>query len=227
MRRSPTPRRPTPSRRRAGRRSRRHRAMAVTSAGILLYRLVQQRTEVLIAHMGGPYWAAKDAAAWSIPKGEYDPDAEAALDAALREFAEELGVAAPDGPYAELGTFAYSSGKRVTVFVADGADFVARRSGVRRVRAGVAAAVGAHAVLPRGRPRRVDRDGCRARASREGSASALDALERPREARRTWPSARCVEARRHGCPAAPAPRHVRPRRCRRAGGCSSPARPDR
>jgi predicted NUDIX family NTP pyrophosphohydrolase len=97
--------------------------MPVTSAGVLLYRMVQEAPEVLIAHMGGPYWAAKDDAAWSIPKGEYDPDSEAALDAALREFAEELGVEAPAGPYAELGTFAYSSGKRVTVFVADGADF--------------------------------------------------------------------------------------------------------
>ncbi|MCR2763017.1 NUDIX domain-containing protein [Microbacterium sp. zg.B48] len=95
--------------------------MAVTSAGILLYRLVEGTPQVLIAHMGGPYWASKDAGAWSIPKGEYDADSEAALDAALREFAEELGVPAPDVPYAELGTFPYSSGKRVTVFVADGA----------------------------------------------------------------------------------------------------------
>jgi predicted NUDIX family NTP pyrophosphohydrolase len=97
--------------------------MAVTSAGVLLYRLVEGTPEVLIAHMGGPYWAAKETGAWSIPKGEYDPDTETALDAALREFAEELGVDAPDGPYAELGTYAYSSGKRVTVFVADGAGF--------------------------------------------------------------------------------------------------------
>jgi predicted NUDIX family NTP pyrophosphohydrolase len=96
--------------------------MAVTSAGILLYRLTPE-PEVLIAHMGGPYWAGKDAAAWSIPKGEYDPDSETALDAALREFGEELGLAAPEVPYAELGTFAYSSGKRVTVFVADGTGF--------------------------------------------------------------------------------------------------------
>ncbi|HWM16465.1 MAG TPA: NUDIX domain-containing protein [Microbacterium sp.] len=93
--------------------------MAVTSAGILLYRLTPE-PEVLIAHMGGPYWTGKDAAAWSIPKGEYDPGSEAALDAALREFGEELGLTAPDVPYAELGTFAYSSGKRVTIFVADG-----------------------------------------------------------------------------------------------------------
>jgi len=94
--------------------------MAVTSAGILLYRL-PDRLEVLIAHMGGPFWAAKDAGAWSIPKGEYDQD-ESALDAARREFREELGLAPPETGYAELGTFAYTSGKRVTVFVADGAD---------------------------------------------------------------------------------------------------------
>lgn len=66
--------------------------MAVTSAGILLYRLAEEGPEVLIAHMGGPFWASKDAGAWSIPKGEYDPESESALDAAHREFEEELGV---------------------------------------------------------------------------------------------------------------------------------------
>ena len=94
--------------------------MATTSAGILLYRLGPD-PEVLIAHMGGPYWAAKDAGAWSIPKGEFDEGDEPALDAARREFREELGIDPPEGPFAELGTFPYSSGKRVTVFVADGA----------------------------------------------------------------------------------------------------------
>ncbi len=96
--------------------------MATTSAGILLYRL-EPSVQVLIAHMGGPLWAAKDAGAWSIPKGEYDADAEEALDAARREFREELGIDPPGGPFAELGAFAYSSGKRVTVFVADGTGF--------------------------------------------------------------------------------------------------------
>ena len=96
--------------------------MPVHSAGLLLYRLTPD-PEVLIAHMGGPFWSAKDEAAWSIPKGEYDPDAEAELDAALREFREELGVDPPPGPYAGLGVFPYSSGKRLTVFVADGAGF--------------------------------------------------------------------------------------------------------
>lgn len=97
------------------------------SAGILLYRLAGNggAAEVLIAHMGGPYWASKDAAAWSIPKGEFDPDEEGALDAARREFREELGVDPPQTGFAELGTFAYSSGKKVVVFVADGAGFEA------------------------------------------------------------------------------------------------------
>lgn len=93
-----------------------------TSAGILLYRL-QPRLEVLLAHMGGPYWASKDAGAWSVPKGEFVEGEEGALDAARREFREELGIDPPEPPYAELGTFAYSSGKRVTVFIADGVDF--------------------------------------------------------------------------------------------------------
>ncbi|MEZ3160330.1 NUDIX domain-containing protein [Microbacterium sp. BWT-B31] len=96
----------------------------IRSAGILLYRLPPSGgVEVLIAHMGGPYWAAHDAGAWSIPKGEFTEGDESALGAARREFREELGVDPPEGPLAELGTFAYSSGKRVTVFVADGAGF--------------------------------------------------------------------------------------------------------
>lgn len=94
------------------------------SAGILLHRRSEVgAVEVLIAHMGGPFWARKDAGAWSIPKGEFDPASESPADAARREFREELGLAPPEGPYAELGTFAYSSGKRVTVFVADGTGF--------------------------------------------------------------------------------------------------------
>ncbi|WP_460772840.1 NUDIX domain-containing protein [Microbacterium sp. GXF7504] len=93
----------------------------IHSAGLLLYRLDGTRLELLIAHMGGPYWANKEAGAWSVPKGEFDPDTESALEAATREFREELGIDPPEGPFAELGTFPYSSGKRVTVFVADGA----------------------------------------------------------------------------------------------------------
>ncbi len=97
--------------------------MVVWSAGILMHRATDVGLEVLVAHIGGPFWTTKDAGAWSIPKGEYDPEVESALDAARREFREELGVDPPPGPYLELGTFTYASGKRVTVFAADGVGF--------------------------------------------------------------------------------------------------------
>lgn len=92
------------------------------SAGLLLWRHGATGVEVLIAHMGGPFWARKDSRAWSIPKGEFDAG-ESALQVAQREFAEELGVAAPDGAPTELGTFRYSSGKTVTVFALEAPDF--------------------------------------------------------------------------------------------------------
>ncbi|MEO6533199.1 MAG: NUDIX domain-containing protein [Pseudolysinimonas sp.] len=96
--------------------------MATHSAGILLYRMTASGLEVWLGHMGGPFWARKQEHAWSIPKGEAEPG-EDDLAVALREFAEELGVPAPDLPYAELGTYRYSSGKTVTVFIAEAADF--------------------------------------------------------------------------------------------------------
>jgi len=77
-----------------------------TSAGLLLYRRSAATTdgvEVLIGHLGGPLWARKEARAWSIPKGEYGPD-EPPLDAARREFREELGQPPPPGDYVPLGT---------------------------------------------------------------------------------------------------------------------------
>jgi predicted NUDIX family NTP pyrophosphohydrolase len=94
----------------------------VRSAGILLWRDRGTRREVWIAHMGGPYWTRKDERAWSIPKGEFDPDGDP-LAAALREFAEEMGVPAPVLDYVELGEYRYSSGKTLTVFAADGGSF--------------------------------------------------------------------------------------------------------
>ena len=97
----------------------------IRSAGLLLHRREGGVLEVLVAHMGGPFWGRKDEAAWSIPKGEFDAATEQAVDAAVREFHEEVGVDPPVGPYVELGTWAYSSGKQVTVFAADGAGFTA------------------------------------------------------------------------------------------------------
>jgi predicted NUDIX family NTP pyrophosphohydrolase len=88
------------------------------SAGLLLHR---PGPELLLGHMGGPFWARKDDAAWSIPKGEHGDD-EDPLDAARREFAEEMGSPAPDGPLVELGSVKQRGGKVVTVF-ALGSDF--------------------------------------------------------------------------------------------------------
>jgi predicted NUDIX family NTP pyrophosphohydrolase len=66
--------------------------MSKQSAGLLLYRWRDGTFQVLLVHPGGPFWAKKDAGAWSIPKGEFGPD-EDPLTAALREFAEETGTA--------------------------------------------------------------------------------------------------------------------------------------
>lgn len=92
---------------------------AVLSAGILLYRRsAAGELEVWIAHMGGPFWARKDEAAWSIPKGEYAPP-EDPLTVALREFEEEIGTPAPAVSYDLLGEFRQPSGKVITVFTAE------------------------------------------------------------------------------------------------------------
>ncbi len=80
------------------------------SAGVLLFRR-QPEPEVLLGHMGGPFWSRKDAGAWSIPKGEYLPDAEDARTAAAREFTEELGLPVPDGEWIDLGEVRYGSGR--------------------------------------------------------------------------------------------------------------------
>jgi len=89
------------------------------SAGLLLYRVRDGAPEVLLGHMGGPFWARKDERAWSIPKGEH-PDAEDALAAARREFAEETGTRPPDGPTLDLGEVRQSGGKRVTAWAVEG-----------------------------------------------------------------------------------------------------------
>ena len=93
--------------------------MPKTSAALLLYRHGGDGLEVLIAHMGGPFWARKDAGAWSIPKGEFTDDEEP-LAAARREFAEEMGSPPPDGVVAPLGTVKQSGGKSVTTFAVEG-----------------------------------------------------------------------------------------------------------
>lgn len=89
------------------------------SAGILLYKQAPAGLQVLIVHPGGPFWAKKDAGAWSIPKGEF-LEGEDALVAAKREFHEELGVAPPEVDAFELGSVKQSSGKVVFVWACAG-----------------------------------------------------------------------------------------------------------
>src|SRR5579862_3829476 len=89
------------------------------SAGILLHRGQGDALEVLLVHPGGPIWTHRDAGAWSIPKGEY-VDGEDPLDAARREFEEELGSAAPAGEAADLGEIRQKSGKRVRAWAIPG-----------------------------------------------------------------------------------------------------------
>lgn len=92
--------------------------MPKLSAGLLLYRVDEGQLEVLIAHPGGPFWARKDAGAWSIPKGEYEIGDDP-WEAAVREFGEELGLTPPAGARTELGEVRQSGGKIVTVFAVD------------------------------------------------------------------------------------------------------------
>ncbi|MFD0019658.1 NUDIX domain-containing protein [Streptomyces sp. NPDC058382] len=90
------------------------------SAGLLLFRTTAESGfEVLIGHMGGPFWAGRESAGWSVPKGEYGPEEEAAA-AARREFGEEFGRPAPEGRWLALGEARQSSGKIVTVWAVEG-----------------------------------------------------------------------------------------------------------
>ena len=93
--------------------------MAKRSAGILLYRVRLGALEVLLVHPGGPFWARRDAGAWSIPKGEYE-DGEDPRACALREFEEETGTALTPGELVELGDVRQKGGKAVTAWAAEG-----------------------------------------------------------------------------------------------------------
>lgn len=87
-----------------------------TSAGLLLFRHTDDGLEVLLGHMGGLFFARRNAGAWTVPKGEYEPDSETAWDAARREFQEELGLPPPDGEAVPLGEVRQTNGKVVTAW---------------------------------------------------------------------------------------------------------------
>ena len=84
------------------------------AAGLLIFRRVVGALEVLLVHPGGPLWARKDEGAWSIPKGEVEPD-EDALAAARREVEEETG-ARPSGTFIALSPVRQTGGKIVHVW---------------------------------------------------------------------------------------------------------------
>jgi predicted NUDIX family NTP pyrophosphohydrolase len=91
--------------------------MPKQAAGILLFRRGRAGLEVLLAHPGGPLWARKDAASWTLPKGQFTGD-ELPLDAAKREFEEEMG-SAPEGQFLTLGTIKQPSGKVIHAWAAE------------------------------------------------------------------------------------------------------------
>jgi predicted NUDIX family NTP pyrophosphohydrolase len=92
--------------------------MSKKSAGLLMFRAVSGRLEVLLVHPGGPFWAAKDEGAWSIPKGEFEDDEEP-LVAAKREFEEETGFV-PVGELIPLKPLRQPSGKLVYAWAMKG-----------------------------------------------------------------------------------------------------------
>jgi predicted NUDIX family NTP pyrophosphohydrolase len=88
------------------------------SAGILVYRLEQDAPRVLLVHPGGPFWARKDDASWSIPKGLVE-SGEDPLAAARRELLEETGLLA-EGDFRDLGEIRQASGKIVHAWAVEG-----------------------------------------------------------------------------------------------------------
>jgi len=87
-------------------------SMSRISAGLLMFEQAQGELRVLIVHPGGPFAKKKDAGHWSIPKGEVD-EGEDLLACACREFAEETGHAAGEGPFIPLGSILQKGGKTV------------------------------------------------------------------------------------------------------------------
>lgn len=88
------------------------------SAGLLMYRRRDGELQVFLAHPGGPFFARKDAGAWTIPKGEIEPGDDA-VTTARREFAEEIGL---EAPYVllPLGSIRQKGGKVVHAWAFEG-----------------------------------------------------------------------------------------------------------
>lgn len=93
--------------------------MPKISAGLLMYRHTASGLEVFLAHPGGPFFAKKDAGAWTLPKGEPAPG-EALLACALREFGEETGMEPSASEYLPLGEARQAGGKTVYAWAFEG-----------------------------------------------------------------------------------------------------------
>ncbi len=106
--------------------------MPRVSAGLLAYRRRPHGVDVLLVHPGGPFWARRDAGAWSIPKGEVEPGEDARA-AARREVAEELGWTV-GGDLRPLAPVTQRGGKVVQAWVIEADwDPAALRSAVVRI----------------------------------------------------------------------------------------------
>lgn len=97
--------------------------MAKRSAGLMMFRRGGEGLEVFLVHPGGPFWARRDAGAWTIPKGEIEPGQEP-LDVARREFAEETGRPVDQcrrtGSFIPLGSVAQPGGKQIEAWAFEG-----------------------------------------------------------------------------------------------------------
>lgn len=91
--------------------------MSRLTAGLIAYLEAKSELEVFLVHPGGPFWAARDAGAWSIPKGLCE-EGEEPIDAARREFAEEVGCDPPETALVDLGAIPQRSGKLIRVWAA-------------------------------------------------------------------------------------------------------------
>jgi predicted NUDIX family NTP pyrophosphohydrolase len=89
------------------------------SAGLLMFRRSKVDTvEFLLVHPGGPFWKNKDEGAWTIPKGEAQPE-EDLLARAKIEFEEEIGIE-PFGDFVPLGSIKQKGGKTVHAWAFEG-----------------------------------------------------------------------------------------------------------
>ena len=96
-----------------------------TSAGILVYRIVDGNIEVLLGKNGGPKYEHMNVGAWNIPKGHVE-DGENFTTAALREFNEETSLdlmLERCDELIDLGETKTKAGKTVKIFAIE-RDFV-------------------------------------------------------------------------------------------------------